>query len=151
HIDSWDPKPGAPEEIRGPYRPIATSVPGLRMCELLPRLAQLADRFCLIRSLTHHSVGHDTAMHLAMTGTSSEDPSGSDDTPYFGSVLAKLRPAKRPVPSYVFINTNWEPRHHTGGFLGQAYAPLRTGTDEGYPSEPVYRVTAFDNAVGVSA
>src|SRR6266581_3959290 len=53
HIDSWDPKPGAPAETRGPYKPIATSVPGLRVGELLPRLARLADRFCLIRSLTH--------------------------------------------------------------------------------------------------
>src|SRR5262245_61697955 len=51
HIDSWDPKPSAPVEMRGPYKPIATSVPGLRVCECLPRLARFADRFCLIRSL----------------------------------------------------------------------------------------------------
>jgi hypothetical protein len=88
-------------------------------------------------------------MHIAMTGNSRPDKSASDDTPYFGSVLAKLRPATRPVPSYVFINSNYEPRHRTGGFLGQAYAPLRTGTDEGYPSEPVYDVTVFDPAEGV--
>jgi hypothetical protein len=150
HIDSWDPKPGAPAEIRGPYQPIATKVPGLRVGELLPRLARLADRFCLIRSLTHHSVDHSEAMHFAMTGNSRPDPSHVDDTPYFGSVLAKLRPATRPVPSYVFINTNYEARHRTGGFLGHAYGPLRTGTDEGYPSEPVYGVTAFDPAEGVS-
>src|SRR5690349_10805697 len=55
HIDSWDLKPAAPVEMRGPYKPIATSVPGLRVCELLPRLARLADRYCLIRSLTHHT------------------------------------------------------------------------------------------------
>jgi hypothetical protein len=151
HVDSLDPKPGAPEEIRGPYNPIATSVSGLRVCELLPRLARLADRCCLVRSLTHSSVDHSEAMHFAMTGNSRPDPSHVDDTPYFGSVLAKLRPATRPVPSYVFINTNYEARHRTGGFLGQTYGPLRTGTDEGYPSEPVYRVTAFDPAEGVSA
>src|SRR5205085_58081 len=63
HIDSWDPKPAAPAETRGPDKPIATSVPGLRVGELLPRLARLADRFCLIRSLTHHSVDHSEAMH----------------------------------------------------------------------------------------
>jgi hypothetical protein len=150
HIDSLDPKPGAPEEIRGPYKPIATSVPGLRVCELLPRLARVADRCCLIRSLTHHSVDHSEAMHFAMTGNSRPDPGHVDDTPYFGSVLAKLRPTTRAVPPYVFINTNYEARHRTGGFLGGAYGPLRTGTDEGYPSEPVYRVTAFDPAEGVS-
>src|SRR5262249_1943469 len=111
-----------------------------------------ADRYCVARSLTHHSVGHGEAMHIVMTGNPRPDQSGTDDTPYFGSVLAKLRPATRPVPSYVFINRNYdEPRYRTGGFLGQAYAPLRTGTDEGYPTEPVYGVTAFDLAEGVSA
>jgi uncharacterized protein (DUF1501 family) len=149
HIDSWDPKPDAPQQIRGPYRPIDTTVPGLRVCELLPQLARLADRCCLIRSLTHHSADHGEAMHFAMTGNSSPDKSGTDDTPYFGSVVASLRPATRPVPSYVFINSNYEPRHRTGGFLGQSCAPLRTGTDEGYPSEPVFDVTVFDPAEGV--
>jgi hypothetical protein len=151
HIDSWDPKPEAPEEIRGPYTPIGTSVPGVRLCELLPRLAQSADRFCLIRSLTHHSADHGEAMHIAMTGSSRPDKSQTDDTPYFGSVLARIRPTTRAVPSYVFINSNYEPRHRTGGYLGQAFAPLRIGTDEGYPSEPVYGVTEFDPADGVTA
>src|SRR5215813_12128672 len=80
HIDSWDPKPAAPEETRGPYKPIATSVSGLRVCELLPRLARLANRFCLVRSLTHNSVDHSEAMHFAMTGSSRPDPSHVDDT-----------------------------------------------------------------------
>src|SRR5579864_8082648 len=70
HIDSWDPKPGAPEEIRGPYKPIATNVPGFRVCELLPRLAGMADRYSLIRSLTHYTADHYEAMHFAMTGQS---------------------------------------------------------------------------------
>src|SRR5258708_7049122 len=73
HIDSWDPKPGAPEEIRGPYQPIATNVPGFRVCELLPRLARMADRCCLLRSLTHQTVDHGEAMHFAMTGHSRPD------------------------------------------------------------------------------
>jgi hypothetical protein len=90
-------------------------------------------------------------MHIAMTGNSRPDKSETDDTPYFGSVLAKLHPAMRPVPSYVFINSNYTPRHLTGGYLGQAYAPLRIGTDEGYPSKPVYGVPDFDPADGVPA
>src|SRR5262249_45908231 len=150
-IDSWDPKPEAPAEIRGPYAPIDTNVPGVRVCELLPRLAGLADRYCLIRSLTHHSSDHGEAMQLAMIGCSPPDKSQTDDTPYFGSVVAKVRPATRAVPSYVFINSNYEPRHRSGGYLGQAYAPLRIGTDEGYPSEPVYGVSDFDPADGVPA
>src|SRR3954463_8643720 len=71
HLDSWDLKPDAPEDVRGPYRPIATRVPGVRVCELLPRLARLADRYCLVRSMTHHDGGHDGGMHVCMTGHSS--------------------------------------------------------------------------------
>src|SRR5262245_47503073 len=66
HIDSWDLKPTAPAEVRGPYRPIATSVPGLQIGELLPRLARLADRYALIRSMTHGNGGHDGGMHVCM-------------------------------------------------------------------------------------
>src|SRR5580698_6019070 len=67
HIDSFDPKPGAPAEIRGPYQPIATKVSGMRVGELLPKLASLADRFCLVRSMTHGNGGHDGGMHVCMT------------------------------------------------------------------------------------
>src|SRR5438132_4214677 len=89
HIDSWDPKPGAPEEMRGPFRPIATQVPGMHIGELQPRLARLADRFCLVRSMTHRNGGHDGGMHVCQTGHTNPAP----DTPYFGAVMAKLRPA----------------------------------------------------------
>src|SRR6476620_6330874 len=74
HIDSWDLKPDAPEEVRGPYRPSATNVPGIRVGELLPRLARLADRYCLIRSMSHRNLGHDGGMHVAMTGHSNPAP-----------------------------------------------------------------------------
>src|SRR5262249_39890848 len=144
-------KPGAPAEIRGPYKPIATNVPALRVCEFMPRLARVANRYCLIRSLTHHSVDHDEAMQIVMTGDPNPDQKATGDTPYSCAVLAKVRRAARRVPSYVFINSNYERRHRAGGFLGQAYAPLRTGTDEGYPSEPVYGVSGLDPTAGVSA
>src|SRR5262249_42932992 len=68
--DSWALKPDAPQDIRGPYRPIATNVPGMRIGELLPRLARLADRYCLVRSMTHGNGGHDGGMHVCMTGHS---------------------------------------------------------------------------------
>src|SRR5947209_18340088 len=70
HIDTLDPKPDAPEEIRGAYKAVPTAVPGLRLGELLPRLGALADRFCLVRSMTHGNGGHDGGMHVAMTGHS---------------------------------------------------------------------------------
>src|SRR5271168_4470400 len=70
HIDSWDCKPDAPLDVRGPYKPIATKVPGIRIGELMPRLARLADRWCLLRSLSHGNGDHDGGMHVCLTGHS---------------------------------------------------------------------------------
>ena len=143
HIDSLDPKPQAPDDIRGPYRPITTSVPGMRLGELLPHLAGMAHRFTVVRSMTHGNGGHDGGMHVAMTGHSAPTP----DTPYFGSVMARLRPATRNIPSYVWLQNlagDVQPRYLTGGFLGSAYSPLRVGTDLNNPSNPTFRFTGFD-------
>ena len=85
--DTYDMKPEAPEDIRGAFRPIDTNIPGIQICEKLPRLAQRADRYCVIRSMQTTNGGHDGGMHVAMTGNSRP----TADTPYFGSVLAKLR------------------------------------------------------------
>jgi uncharacterized protein (DUF1501 family) len=148
HLDSWDLKPDAPHDIRGPYKPIATTVPGLRIGELLPRLARLADRYCLVRSMTHQNGGHDGGMHICMTGHSNP----VENTPYFGSVMAKLRPSTRNIPSYVWIQNlagDVQPRYLTGGFLGAAYSPLRVGTDLDNPSAPNFRLTAFDTPAEV--
>jgi hypothetical protein len=150
HIDSLDPKPEAPADIRGPYRPIATRVPGLRLGELLPRLAGLADRYCLIRSMSHGNGGHDGGMHVCMTGHSRP----AENTPYFGSVLARLRPSRRNLPSYVWLQNlagDVQPRYLTGGFLGPACAPLRVGTDLDNPSAPGFRLTCFDPPPNVPA
>jgi uncharacterized protein (DUF1501 family) len=149
HIDSFDPKPDAPENIRGPYRPIATSVPGVRLSEKLPRLAALAHEFCLVRSMTHGDGGHDGGMHVCMTGHSRP----AADTPYYGAVLARLRPARRNIPSYVWLQNlagDVQPRYLTGGFLGPAYSPLRVGTDLDNPSAPGFHVTAFDPPSDIS-
>lgn len=143
HIDSLDPKPEAPQEIRGPYRPIPTSVPGTRLGELLPRLARLADRYTLVRSMTHGNGGHDGGMHICMTGHSAP----TVETPYFGSVLAKVRPTRANLPSYVWLQNlagDVQPRYLTGGFLGSAYSPLRVGTDLNNPANPAFRFNAFD-------
>jgi uncharacterized protein (DUF1501 family) len=149
HIDSLDPKPEAPADVRGPYRPIATAVPGMRLGELLPRLARLANRFTLVRSMTHGNGGHDGGMHVCMTGHSIPAP----DTPYFGSVVARLRPARENVPPYVWLQNlagDVQPRYLTGGFLGAPYSPLRVGTDLDNPSAANFRFTAFDAAANLS-
>ncbi|MGE5195669.1 MAG: DUF1501 domain-containing protein [Deltaproteobacteria bacterium] len=150
HIDSFDLKPEAPAEIRGPYRPIATGVPGTQICELLPRLAGMADRFALIRSMTHGNPGHDGGIHVCMTGRTAP----VESTPYFGSVLSKLKPSTENIPSYVWLQNlagDVQPRYLSGGFLGSAYGPLRVGTDLDNPAADGFRMKAFDPADGVSA
>jgi uncharacterized protein (DUF1501 family) len=144
HIDSLDPKPHAPDDIRGPYRPIATAIPGMRLGELLPRLGRMANRFTLIRSMTHGNGGHDGGMHVAMTGHSAP----AVETPYFGSVMARVRPATQNIPSYVWLQNlagDVQPRYLTGGFLGSAYSPLRVGTDLNNPANPTFRFTGFES------
>jgi hypothetical protein len=143
HIDSWDPKPDSPGEIRGPYGPIETNVPGVRVSEMLPRLAKNADKYCLVRSMAHDNAEHNGGMHVCMTGHSRP----AVDTPYFGSVVARARPSERSLPSYVWIENldrDVEPRYLTGGFLGASYAPMRVATGEDNAAAPGFRVTAFD-------
>jgi hypothetical protein len=150
HIDSFDMKPDAPTEIRGPFRPIPTSVPGTRVCEHLPRLAALAHRYCLVRSMSHTDPGHDGGMHVAMTGHSRP----AENTPYYGAVAAKLCPPRSNVPPYVWLQNlagDVQPRYLTGGFLGPACAPLRVGTDLDNPSAPGFKVKAFDPPADVSS
>ena len=89
HQDMVDLKMDAPSEIRGYYQPIATNVPGIQISEKLPRLAQLAHRYCLVRSMTHRSGGHNDGMHVCLSGQS--NGSNLDNSPYFGSVLSRLR------------------------------------------------------------
>src|SRR5262249_5027866 len=141
--DTWGLKPHAPAEIRRPYRPIATRVPGLHIRELLPRPARLGDRYTLLPPITPRHRGHDGGMHVAMTGHSQPQV----DTPYYGSVVARLRPSTRNVPSYVWLQNlagDVQPRYLTGGFLGAAYSPLRVGTDLDNPAAPGFRFRAFD-------
>jgi hypothetical protein len=150
HIDTWDLKPDAPEATRGPYKPIATRVPGMQVCELLPRMARLSDRYCLIRSMTQPLGDHGGGMHVCLSGRSNP----ASDAPYIGSIVAKVRPATRNVPSYVWLQ-NMEgdagARYLTGGSLGPAFAPLRVGQGLDNPSTPGFRVKAFDPPAGMSA
>ncbi len=147
HQDTWDMKPDAPESIRGEFRPIDTTVPGLSFCEHLPQLAKQAHHLALIRSV-HHTVGdHNAGAYFAMTG---HDPvvngrlittPAADNFPPFGSVLAKLRPTGRPLPDFV-QTPDWMSNNGSflpgqdAGFLGGPYEPFIAGD----PSLPNYRV-----------
>jgi hypothetical protein len=146
HLDTWDLKPDAPAEIRGPYKPIATTVPGMRLCELAPRLAKLGKHFSLIRSMTHpgNISNHFDAMHNCLSGQASAPA----DSPYIGSVLAKVRPSERNVASYVWLikcvgdPVFCAPNIGTGGSLGAPYAPLFVGSAENNPAKPGFKPPA---------
>jgi hypothetical protein len=138
HLDTWDLKPDAPSEIRGPYQPVATKVPGMRLSELHVRLAGLTDQFALIRSMTHpgNISNHFDAMHNCLSG----QHAAPQDSPYIGSVLAKLRPARRNIASYVWLikcvgdPVFCAPNIATGGSLGSPYAPLFVGSADNHPA-----------------
>jgi hypothetical protein len=150
HIDSWDMKPAAAEEFRGPLKSIATPIPGFRVCELMPGLARLADRYCVLRSLTHQSADHGAGMDVCLSGQT-RPPA---DAPAFGSIMSKTRPATTKVPSYVWIQDmegDAGQRHHSGGLLGAAHAPLRVGKGTDNFANPAFEVTAFDPARGMTA
>src|SRR5438876_3772492 len=76
HIDMWDLKPDAPAEIRGPFKPIRTSVPGTLICEHLPLCAKMAHQFTIVRSHSHNDNGHNTGYHYVMTGYKADFPDG---------------------------------------------------------------------------
>lgn len=154
-LDSWDPKPDGPSAIRGPYKPIATAVPGFRVGELMPRLARLADRYAVIRSMSHRMGVHDVANRMLLAG-SSQPPAAN--APSFGAIVSKLRPVRAGLPAHVWLQKFGggamppEPTYLTGGSLGPAHAPLLVGNHhEDHPANPAFRVTAFDAAPGLSA
>ncbi len=152
-LDSWDPKPTGPSETRGPYRPIATSVPGFQVGELMPKLARQADHYAVIRSMSHGVPVHDVANRMLLAGQSQP----AMDAPAFGSIVTKLRPSSASVPSHVWLQKFGggamppEPTYVTGGWLGMAHAPLVIGTGhEDNPGTNGFRVKAFDAAEGVT-
>lgn len=149
--ETFDMKPDAPEEIRGEFKPIATNVPGIRICEHLPKLAKLADYYAIIRSATHKNRLHNPGSFYALTG---QKPSADvvrefrakrDDWPAVGSILAKVRPVDRPLPPYVVLPTFVNdlgiptPGQH-GGFLGTSVDPLIISSD---PNKPNFSVPAL--------
>jgi uncharacterized protein (DUF1501 family) len=140
HLDTWDPKPSAPEEVRGPFRPIKTNVPGIQISEPFPLLARRADRCAIIRSVYHQEAPiHETGQQLMQTGRLCHR---SIEWPHYGAVLSKLRPATDGVPSWVVLpgpigNTGVAISHgQSAGFLGSAYGPLVLGDGKAVPGEP---------------
>jgi len=151
-IDSWDPKPETPAEIRSPFTPIRTAVPGFHVTELMPRLAGLADKYAVIRSMTHFDAVHDRANKMLLAGKRSPE----NDDPAFGSVVAKLKPSAAAIPGYVWLQKFGggaappDSSYLTGGSLGPAFAPVLIGTGHtDNLATPGYTVKAFDTDAGI--
>ncbi len=127
HQDMFDLKMDAPSEIRGEFRPIETSVPGIRICEHLPRLARRMDRLVAIRSVVGSEGAH--ASFQCMTGRPNRGPQPLGGWPEIGSVLSRLRgPARRSIPPFVNLAPIMQHRPYNAGkpgFLGVAHAPFR--------------------------
>jgi hypothetical protein len=146
HLDMWDLKPEAPEEIRGTFRPIATRVPGIRVSEHLPRTAAVADRCAILRAVRHTNGNHPAAAYWMMVGSpmTRVAPQGvsmsREDRPHPGSVLAQRLPAGRGLPPFVMVPEAISPvgperpgQH--AGFLGASFDPYRVNSD---PNSPAY-------------
>ena len=125
HLDTFDPKPNAPADVRGEFKPIATSVPGLQISEVLPNLAKVMNRVTLIRSMTSPESDHGRASHHLLTGYR---PSPALVYPGYGSVVAKTREAKRGMlPPYVAVPD--APIFGLSGYLTPAYDPFAVSGD----------------------
>jgi hypothetical protein len=143
--EMWDPKPDAPLDVRGEFRPIATSAPGVMLGEHLPLTSRLAHRFTIVRSMSHEDLDHGTAAYLALTGQyhrlrSDNPPPSPSDLPTYGAVLARVRPATHFVRTAVHVNgpalvPSLPAPGQNGGLLGRNFEPLLIGDVSGDSGE----------------
>ena len=156
--DLWDPKPGAPSAVRSEFAPIPTSVSGIHVTDQLPHLSRQAERFTIVRSVTHRDFEHGSAAYTALTGHPHPLPGTNttarpDDFPTYGAVVTRLKPTDQPVPDFVVLG----PVMHQGarpplagqnaGFLGPGYDAFRIADD---PSSSAFRVDGVAPLQGLS-
>ncbi len=137
HIDSFDPKPEAPEEIRGTLSDIATNLPGVRFCETLPRLARMADQLALVRSFSHDSNDHLLSQVYTLSGRK-VTMNQLFSEPNIGAIVSRLLGPRNGLPAYIAVPgiTRPGPPPHAlfvGGWLGNEHAPFCVG---GEPEQP---------------
>ncbi len=147
HIDTYDMKPNAPSEIRGQFGSIATSMPGIRVCEHLPQTARVLDRLAIVRSMHHPMTNHNAAAFTALCG---RDPLKGDlellsndrnDPPCYGAILSATTRERPGLPTYVALphvmyNVVQLPGQ-VPGFLGSAHGPFQVNAD---PSAPGFQM-----------
>src|SRR5262245_40970675 len=143
HLETFDLKPDAPAEVRGPFQPIKTAVPGTEICELLPNTAKITNKIAIVRSVTSPLGEHGLANHYLLTGYK---PSPVLQYPSLGSVVAEVRGGRHTLPPYTAIPD--ASAMMGAGFLGTAPQPFAVGGD---PARPDFRVRDLDFYPGVSA
>ena len=149
-IDMWDLKPEAPPEIRGPYKPIPTSVPGTFISDQLPHCAKVADKFTILRSHSHNDNGHSTGYHYVMTGYKANFPDGNplvpNNTlyPSVGSIVSRELGPRGSFPPYINVPN---PMGAGGpGFYGAEHAPFVIESD---PVQPDFEVKDLHVSRGI--
>ncbi len=159
--ETWDPKPQAPAEVRGEFGDMATAVPGLRISELFPRCARIADRLSIIRSMSHDNPNHVQACLPAMTGhthprqvrSQGDFPPSPSDFPHFGAVYDYLHQGPRKLPNWVQLgplmtrNNGTVLHGQSPGFLGRKHSPFIVDQDL---LAPEVRINAVTPRIGVS-
>lgn len=136
-LDTWDPKPLAPAEIRGEFKAIRTAVPGTLLGEHMPLLARVADRYTIVRGMNHDDLDHGSAVYLALTGRfharkTSNPPPSPTDFPTYGAVLKSVRANARFPYTAIHVNgpalvPATDAPGQFGGFLGREFEPLVLG------------------------
>lgn len=152
HLDTWDMKPGAPDEVRGKFRPIRTNVNGVHICEHFPLMARMMDKVALIRSL-HHRTGatHENGQRWMMTG---HDFNADSMKPHMGSVVSRVFGRRGELPANVVLpgpigNTGaGAPPRSNGGVYGKRHEPFFLNAD---PARPDFRVADLEVPQGQSA
>jgi hypothetical protein len=150
HLDTWDLKPQAPDNIRGPFRPIQTNVPGIQIGEHFPLMARVADRFALVRSVHHRAAPiHETGHQMMQTGYLFR---GGQEWPHYGAAVSQLRGSRQGLPPFVIVpgpigNTGVSVSHGQGaGYLGARHEPFFLRGD---PAAPGFRISDISAPAGV--
>lgn len=155
HHETWDPKPEAPDQFRGPFGAIATNVPGIQFCELLPEQAKIADKLAILRGVRHGTGDHTKGNHWMLTGFEGPDFNKPDNRiqrrPSLGSVASMLRGPRRPgMPAYAaapHLRGGTDNLFHYAVYLGGAHNPFVTNSD---PNEADFRVRDLSLSSGLT-
>ena len=139
--ESWDPKPNAPVEYRGPYGAIDTSVPGIQLSELFPNVAKIMNKATIIRSMTHGEAAHERGTHNMFTGWK---PSPALQYPALGSIVSHELGVRNNLPAYISI-PNQANEFDTTGFISSTHSTFSLGSDPADPNFKVRDLTLPDN------